>query len=291
MVHNGIEYADMQLIGESYDLLRSATGASAPELAGLFRDWNNGELGSYLIEITADILSHRDERTGKPFVDVVLDRAQQKGTGRWTALAALELTVPVGVISEAVTARMLSGAGLRSRAVALVGPAPQPIHDAARFVENVRAALMASKVVAYAQGLDLIRAASEEYDWGVDLAATASVWRGGCIIRAKVLDQVQAAFVRDPALPSLLLDPGIREILERGQLGWRRSVGWGAMNGVPVPCLSSGLAYYDALRARRLPAALVQAQRDYFGAHTYRRRDMVGEFHTDWAGDRLERQV
>ncbi|WP_283138226.1 NADP-dependent phosphogluconate dehydrogenase [Rhizohabitans arisaemae] len=287
MVHNGIEYADMQLIAESYDLLRQAAGLSPAELADVFRDWNTGELESYLIEITAEVLGHVDPATGRPFVDVVVDRAEQKGTGRWTVQNALELGVPVTGIAEAVFARSLSGhAGQRAAARDL--PGPRIAQGDPSLVEDVRKALYASKIVAYAQGFDQIAAASELYGWNIDRAAVATIWRGGCIIRARFLNRIREAYDTDPALPSLLLDPTLAKVFTEAQRSWRRVVATAAETGVPTPGFSSALAYYDALRRERLPAALVQGLRDFFGAHTYERVDRGGAFHTDWSGDRAE---
>ncbi len=263
MVHNGIEYADMQLIAEAYDLLRAGTGASPGELAEIFRTWNEGDLESYLIEITADVLGHVDAATGRPFVDIVLDQAEQKGTGRWTVQSALELGIPITGIAEATFARSLSAhasqrAAAREAFGAGLGPLPAAA-DRAAFIDDVRRALYASKVVAYAQGFDHIQAGSEEYDWHIDRGAMATIWRGGCIIRARFLNRIREAYA--------------------------------AAAGVAAPAFSSCLAYFDGLRRDRLPAALIQGLRDYFGAHTYRRVDRDGTFHTLWAGDRSEAEV
>src|SRR5579875_3703427 len=267
MVHNGIEYADMQLIAEAYDLLRAGLGASPAEIGEIFRTWNEGDLDSYLIQITADVLSQTDAETGGPFIDVVLDQAEQKGTGRWTVQSALDLGIPITGIAEATFARSLSG------------------H--ARQREAARAAY-ASKVVAYAQGFDQIAAGSAEYGWDIDRGAMATIWRGGCIIRARFLDRIREAYQADPALPSLLVAPYFAEVIRRGLASWRRVVADAAMAGVPAPAFSSSLAYFDGLRRRPLPAALIQGLRDDFGAHTYRRVDRPGAFHTLWAGDRSE---
>ncbi|ETK32712.1 6-phosphogluconate dehydrogenase [Microbispora sp. ATCC PTA-5024] len=288
MVHNGIEYSDMQLIAESYDLLRQALGLSPKELADVFREWNRGDLESYLIEITAEVLGHVDPATGKPFVDVVVDQAEQKGTGRWTVQSALELGIPVSGIAEAVFARALSGHP-EQRAAARTLTGPSGTAGDSGLVEDVRRALYASKVVAYAQGFDQMAAASREYGWNVNLGAMATIWRGGCIIRARFLDRIRAAYDADPALPTLLVDPHFASALEEAQESWRKVVATAATIGVPTPGFSSALAYYDALRRDRLPAALVQGLRDFFGAHTYRRVDREGVFHTDWSGDRSER--
>jgi 6-phosphogluconate dehydrogenase len=293
MVHNGIEYADMQFIAEAYDLLRTA-GLEPARIAEVFREWNTGDLDSFLIEITAEVLGHVDAATGRPFVDVVADAAEQKGTGRWTVQSALELGVPVNAIAEATFARSASGhARLREAArAALSGPGPGAgrVEDDKQLVEDVRAALWASKVVAYAQGLDQLRAASEAYGWGVDAATVAKIWRAGCIIRARLLERIRQAYA-DPDLPTLLADPGVAEELGQAQDGWRRAVALAATAGVPVPGFASALAYYDTARRERLPAALVQGLRDLFGAHTYQRVDRAGVFHTLWSEDRTEQEV
>ncbi|KHJ71982.1 MULTISPECIES: NADP-dependent phosphogluconate dehydrogenase [Rhodococcus] len=293
MVHNGIEYADMQLIGEAYHLLRDALGYDAGQIADVFADWNTGTLESYLIEITAEVLRQTDAATGKPLVDVIVDAAEQKGTGRWTVKAALDLGVPVTGIAEAVFARALSGsrdqrAAARGLAAGNLGAAPT---DAAQFTEDIRAALYASKIVAYAQGFDQIAAGSAEYGWNVDRAALATIWRGGCIIRAQFLNRIKEAYDADPALPSLILAPYFRDAIEIGIDSWRRVVVTATQLGIPVPAFASSLSYYDGLRADRLPAALTQGQRDFFGAHTYERTDKPGKFHTLWSGDRSEVQA
>ncbi|ANS80602.1 6-phosphogluconate dehydrogenase, decarboxylating [Serinicoccus hydrothermalis] len=289
MVHNGIEYADMQFIGEAYHLLR-AGGLEPTEMAEVFRGWNEGDLDSYLIEVTAEVLDQVDDRTGEPLVDVILDAAGQKGTGSWTVQAALELGVPVNAIAEAVFARSVSShPELRAAAAqALSGPAEgTDLPERETLVAQVRDALWSAKVVAYAQGLHLIRVASETYDWDVDIETVARIWRAGCIIRARLLERIRSEYA-DQDLVTLLEAPSVREGLEASQDGWRAVVGTAARAGVPVPGFSAALAYYDSLRAERLPAALVQGQRDYFGAHTYRRVDDEGAFHTDWSGDRSE---
>ncbi|WP_196442640.1 NADP-dependent phosphogluconate dehydrogenase [Planomonospora sp. ID67723] len=289
MVHNGIEYADMQLIAEAYDLLRQGLGLSPAELAEIFAEWNRGELSSYLIEITAEVLRQVDAATGRPFVDVVADRAEQKGTGRWTVQIALDLGVPVSGIAEAVFSRAVSGhAELRRAARGLPGPAAPAGEAGEGFAEDVRQALYASKIVAYAQGFDQIRAGSAEYGWDVDPGALATIWRGGCIIRAVFLDRIREAYTATQAPASLLLAPYFTDALALAQGPWRRVVARAAELGVPAPGFSTALAYYDALRAERLPAALIQGQRDFFGAHTYRRTDREGVFHTLWSGDRTE---
>ncbi|HEX8630119.1 MAG TPA: NADP-dependent phosphogluconate dehydrogenase, partial [Catenuloplanes sp.] len=287
MVHNGIEYADMQLIAEAYDLIRSATGASAAELAEIFRTWNEGDLESFLIEITADVLGHVDAATGQAFVDIVLDQAEQKGTGRWTVQSALDLGVPISGIAEAVFARAVSGhAELRQAARGLPGPAAAD--SAQLLVEDVEQAQFASKIVAYAQGFHQIQAGSAEYGWSIDPGAMARIWRGGCIIRAKFLEHIRRAYDGSPQLPSLLADDYFRDAVSQAQDAWRRVIVTATQLGIPVPGFATALAYYDSLRAERLPAALVQGQRDFFGAHTYRRIDREGSFHVTWGGDRAE---
>ena len=291
MVHNGIEYADMQLIAEAYDLLRQGLGAPAAQIAEIFAGWNSGDLESFLIEITADVLAHTDAATGAAFVDVVLDQAEQKGTGRWTVQNALDLGVPVTGIAEATFARALSGSVPQREAARESLPAavePIIVEDPEGFVEDVRLALYASKVVAYSQGFDQIAAASEQFGWDIDRGAMARIWRGGCIIRARFLDRITEAYDRDPALPLLLADDYFRDAVGAGLAAWRRVVAQAASAGIPTPAFSSSLAYYDGVRAARLPANLIQAQRDFFGAHTYRRTDREGVFHTDWSGDRSE---
>jgi 6-phosphogluconate dehydrogenase len=295
MVHNGIEYADMQLIGEAYHLLRAVAGYDPARIAEIFRIWNTGRLDSYLIEITAEVLAHTDAATGLPFVDVVADSAEQKGTGRWTVQSALDLGVPVSGIAEAVFARSLSGhTALRAASRHLPGPAaggaagPLTGDDAEAFAASVEQALYASKIVSYTQGFHQIRAGSEAYGWDVDSGAVAAIWRGGCIIRAAFLDRITAAFDGRPDLPGLLSDQRFAAEIGAAQDDWRAVVGEAVRRGVPVPGFCAALAHYDALRAERLPAALTQAQRDYFGAHTYRRADRDGVFHTLWGGDRRE---
>ncbi|TQM62795.1 NADP-dependent phosphogluconate dehydrogenase [Humibacillus xanthopallidus] len=289
MVHNGIEYADMQFIAEAYDLL-SAAGLTAAEAADVFREWNSGELDSFLIEITAEVLDQVDAATGGPLVDVIVDAAEQKGTGRWTVQTALELGVPVSTIAESVFARSGSGdTDVRGAARGvLTGPnRTVTVEDRQRFVDDVRDALWSSKVVAYAQGLEQIRKASDEYVWDVDIATVARIWRGGCIIRARLLAQISDEYAAG-RLATLLVAPSIVSGLGDRQDAWRRVIALGATSGVPVPGFSSALAYYDTMRAERLPAALVQGLRDNFGAHTYGRIDRDGAFHTLWSGDRTE---
>ncbi len=288
MVHNGIEYADMQLIAEAYDVLRRGLGATPAEIGEIFAEWNTGELESFLIEVTAEVLGHVDAATGRPFVDVVLDEAGQKGTGRWTVQNALDLGVPVTGIAEATFARALSSSLAQREAARAALPAHAgswAVPDRENFVEDVRQALYASKIVAYSQGFDQIAAASEEYGWGVDRGGLARIWRGGCIIRARFLGRIAEAYDRRPDLPLLLADPEFADAVGRGLPSWRRIVAQAALCGVPTPAFASSLSYYDGLRADRLPAALIQGQRDLFGAHTYRRVDRPGTFHTLWGGD------
>ncbi|MBO1332107.1 NADP-dependent phosphogluconate dehydrogenase [Streptomyces sp. VRA16 Mangrove soil] len=291
MVHNGIEYADMQLIGEAYQLLRDVAGCSPERIAEIFRTWNEGRLDSYLIDITADVLAHTDAATDRPFVDIVQDQAEQKGTGRWTVQIALDLGVPVSGIAEAVFARSLSGhAELRDASRHLAGPKPDALSEpeAAAFADKVEQALYASKIVSYTQGFHEIAAGSETYDWDIDLGAVARIWRGGCIIRAAFLDRITAAYEAEPGLVSLLSDKGFADEIAAAQDDWRAVLVAATTQGVPTPGFAAALAYYDALRAERLPAALTQGQRDFFGAHTYRRTDREGSFHTLWGGDRSE---
>jgi 6-phosphogluconate dehydrogenase len=294
MVHNGIEYSDMQLIAEAYDLLRQGLGATPADLAQVFRAWNQGELESYLIEITAEVLGHVDATTGSPFVDIVADQAEQKGTGRWTVQTALELGVPVTGIAEAVFARSLSAlTDERNAARPLPGPDrnTRPARTDHDLVEDVRRALYASKIVAYAQGFDQIAAASAEYGWNIDRAAVATIWRGGCIIRARFLSDLRTAYTNEPVPPTLLADGTFADALAQAQDPWRRVVATAASIGVPTPGFASALAYYDGLRREHLPASLIQGLRDYFGAHTYARVDRAGTFHTDWSAARQERPV
>lgn len=296
MVHNGIEYADMQLIGEAYQLMTTAAGLSAKDAANVFAEWNKGVLESYLIEITADVLAHTDAETGKPLVDVIVDAAGQKGTGRWTVKSALDLGVPVTGIAEAVFARAVSGArDLRAVARGLAGAELAtsvtevfPNLSVETFVNDIHSALYASKIVAYAQGFDQLAAGSSEYGWDLKLGDLATIWRGGCIIRAQFLGRIRDAYAANPQLPSLLVDPYFRDALESAAASWRRVVTVATQLGVSAPGFSSALAYYDSVRAERLPAALIQGLRDYFGAHTYERVDKPGHFHTLWNGDRSE---
>jgi 6-phosphogluconate dehydrogenase len=294
MVHNGIEYADMQLIAEAYDLLRAALGLEAPQLADVFARWNQGDLESFLIETTAKVLAQVDATTGRPLVDLILDEAEQKGTGRWTAQSALELGVPITAITEAVFARSLSSRK-DERVTAskiLPGPdassAPRPGEE---LVDDVRDALYASKVVAYAQGFDQIATASEQYGWNIDLGAMATIWRGGCIIRARFLDRIRGAWEQDPQLRNLLLADYFRDAVARTQPAWRRVVATAVGLGVPTPAFASSLAYYDGIRRERGPANLLQGLRDFFGAHTYHRTDRPGTFHTRWPQDAREVRI
>ncbi|MBY0119931.1 NADP-dependent phosphogluconate dehydrogenase [Paenibacillus sp. FSL R5-0623] len=285
MVHNGIEYGDMQLIGEAYHLLKSVLNVSVEELHAIFTEWNQGELDSYLIEITADIFSKYDPETGKPMVDVILDAAGQKGTGKWTSQSALDLGVPLSMITESVFSRFLSA--MKDERVAaskiLNGPATEAFSgDKKAFIESVRKALFASKIVSYAQGFAQMRAASDEYGWDLKYGNIAMIFRGGCIIRSQFLQNIKEAYDKDAALKNLLLDPYFQNIVESYQDAWREVVAAAVKQGVPVPGFSSALSYYDSYRTERLPANLLQAQRDYFGAHTFKRVDKEGSFHHNW---------
>jgi 6-phosphogluconate dehydrogenase len=291
MVHNGIEYADMQLIGEAYHLLREGLNLTPAQIGDIFAEWNKGPLESFLIEITAEVLRQNDAKTGKPLVDVIVDQAGQKGTGRWTVISALDLGIPITGIAEATFARAISSHGEQRKVAQRVLQAnaqPFDIADPDAFIEDVRQALYASKVVAYAQGFDQIQAASTEFGWGIKRGEMAKIWRGGCIIRARFLNYITEAYARDENLASLLVDPYFAEEVGNGTASWRRVVAQAALAGIPVPAFGSSLSYYDALRAERLPAALVQGQRDFFGAHTYKRVDAEGSFHTLWSDDRTE---
>lgn len=285
MVHNGIEYGDMQLIGEAYHLLKDVVGADTDELHDIFSEWNKGELDSYLIEITTDIFSQKDPDTGKPMVDVILDSAGQKGTGKWTSQSALDLGVPLSMITESVFARFLSA--MKDERVAaskvLSGPKTEAFSgDRAEFIENVRKALFASKIVSYAQGFAQMRAASDEYGWDLQYGNIAMIFRGGCIIRSQFLQNIKDAYEKNGALANLLLDDYFKNIIENYQDSWRKVIASAVMNGIPVPGFASALAYYDSYRTERLPANLLQAQRDYFGAHTFKRVDKEGVFHHEW---------
>ncbi|KVW10551.1 6-phosphogluconate dehydrogenase [Burkholderia cepacia] len=286
MVHNGIEYGDMQLIAESYSVLKDVAGLTNAELGAVYTEWNQGELDSYLIEITSKIFGKKDEETGKHLVDVILDRAAQKGTGKWTSQNALDLGVPLPLITESVFARVLSS--LKTERVAaskiLSGPAAAPFDgDRAAFVEAVRRALYLSKVISYAQGFAQLRTASEEYGWNLDLGTIAKIFRAGCIIRARFLQKITDAYAKDPALANLLLDPYFKDIAANYQASLRDVVVAAVKAGVPVPAFASAVAYFDSYRSERLPANLVQAQRDFFGAHTFERTDKPGSFHANWS--------
>ncbi|GHV89031.1 6-phosphogluconate dehydrogenase, decarboxylating [Spirochaetia bacterium] len=287
MVHNGIEYGDMQLICETYDIMKNLLGLSYEEMGNVFEEWNKGELNSYLIEITRDILKYKDT-DGKPLADKILDTAGQKGTGKWTGIAALEFGVPLTLIGEAVFSRCLSAAkDERVRASKVFsGPKITKPADVKAFLTDLRKALYAAKVVSYAQGYLLMREAAKEYKWKLNNGGIALMWRGGCIIRSTFLGKIKEAFDKKPDLENLLLDPFFTSIIEDAQASWRRVVAAAVSNGITAPTLSSALAYFDGYRSERLPANLLQAQRDYFGAHTYERTDKSrGEFfHTNWTG-------
>ena len=293
MIHNGIEYADMQLIAEAYDILRQAGGLNPIEISKVLNVWNAGELESYLIEITAEVLAQVDQKTGEPLVDVILDAAGSKGTGVWTVQSALDLGTPVSGIAEAVFARSLSSqAAQRAGAPEYsAGDSVWEIADQGAFIEDVRQALYASKIVAYAQGFDAIRAGAIENNWDINLGEVAKIWRGGCIIRAQFLNRISDAYKQDSKLLSLLFDGYFIKAIEDAATAWRQVVSKASLAGIPVPAFASSLSYFDGLRAERLPAALVQGQRDFFGAHTYKRVDMPGTFHTLWSGDKSEIQT
>lgn len=293
MVHNGIEYADMQLIAEAYDLLRHAAGLNPSEIAEVFRRWNSGVLESYLIDITAEVLAHTDSHTGRPLVDVIVDQAGSKGTGVWTVQSAVGLGVPVTGIAEAVFARAISSQTLsRTAGQALPGPTPQAhLENVPAFVDQVEQALYASKIVAYSQGFDAIAEAGVEYKWAIDRGEVARIWRAGCIIRAGFLDRITEAYQAQPDLPLLLAAPYFTDAVATAQDSWRAVIAVGVHSGIATPAFSSSLAYYDQIRRDRLPASLIQGQRDFFGAHTYRRVDREGVFHTEWSADRSETTV
>jgi 6-phosphogluconate dehydrogenase len=288
MVHNGIEYGDMQLIGESYDLLRRLGNLDASGLHDVFARWNKGPLDSYLIEITRDIFGYRDPESGKPLVDLILDAAGQKGTGKWTVGSATDLGIPLTLITEAVFARCLSAQKEERVAAARIlhGPEPRFTGEKEAFIRDVELALYASKIISYAQGFALLNAMAKESGWTINNGAVALMWRGGCIIRSVFLGKIKEAFDRNPRLTNLLVDPYFAGELERAEPGWRRAVAAGVVNGVPLPAMSAALAYFDGYRCGQLPANLLQAQRDYFGAHTYERVDRPrGQFfHTNWTG-------
>ena len=287
MTHNGIEYGDMQMICETYQMLKDGLGMTNQEMHEVFSEWNKGELNSYLIEITRDILAYKDE-DGSDVIDLILDTAGQKGTGKWTGIEALHLGQPLTLIGEAVFARCLSA--LKDERIAaskvLKGPKAKFRGDRSKFIDDLRAALYASKIVSYAQGYQLMRAAAKEHNWNLNYGGIASIWRGGCIIRSAFLSKIKEAFDKNPKLENLLLDPFFRRAVQKGQASWRRVVSTAVKLGISVPAMSSALAFYDGYRSERLPANLLQAQRDYFGAHTYERVDKPrGEFfHTNWTG-------
>ena len=284
MIHNGIEYGDMQLITEAYGIMKNVLGMGADELHQTFSKWNEGELNSYLIEITADIFSKTDEETGKPLVELILDKAGQKGTGKWASQSALDLGIPAPTIAEAVFARCISALKEKRGKASKVLSGPKTKFDGNReeFVESICKALYASKICSYAQGFALMQAVSEEHKWDLKLGEISMLWRGGCIIRAQFLHRIKEAFDRNPNLKNLLLDQYFREVIEKSQTAWRQVCSTAANLGIPIPAFSSALCYYDSYRQERLGANLIQAQRDYFGAHTYQRIDKEGIFHTEW---------
>jgi 6-phosphogluconate dehydrogenase len=285
MVHNGIEYADMQLIAEVYDVLTRVAGMDARRVAELFAKWNEGELRSYLIEITAQVLNRIDPDTGRPLVDLILDEAQQKGTGKWMSQNAFDVGAPIPTVNAAVEARLLSALKSERVAASTILPGPSAIESGVsrtHLIDATRRALYAAKIISYAQGMALLRQASDEYKYDIDLAEVAKIWRAGCIIRAALLSDVRNAFRRNPALVNLMLDDSFSKVMASGQQALRDVVRSAVSSGIPVPALGSSLAYYDSYRSARLPASLTQGQRDFFGAHTYRRIDRDGVFHTDW---------
>ena len=287
MVHNGIEYGDMQLICESYQLMRDLLGLTPDEMHGIFEEFNKGDLDSYLIQITRDILAFKDE-DGSPIIDRILDTAGQKGTGKWTVISALDEGIPLTLIGEAVFSRCLSA--MKEERVSasgkLHGPEKTFAGSREEFIEDIRNALFASKIVSYAQGYSLMRSAASAYGWNLNYGGIALMWRGGCIIRSRFLGKIKEAFDEDPSLSNLMLAPFFRDKLEKAQQGWRRVCSAAIMNGIPVPAMSTALSYYDGYRTENLPANLLQAQRDYFGAHTYERTDAPRGtfFHTNWTG-------
>jgi 6-phosphogluconate dehydrogenase len=287
MVHNGIEYGDMQMICEAYDLMKGVLGLSASEMGKIFSEWNEGMLDSFLIEITADILKQKDPETGKPFVDIVLDTAGQKGTGKWTSTNALDMGVPAPTVAEAVFARCLSAVKEERVAAESLLKGPEKFEfkgDKATFIKAVHDALYCSKICSYAQGFQLMREAQKEYDWKLNFGEIAQIWRGGCIIRAAFLQKITEAFELNEDLANLLLDPYFNDTIQKAQANWRKVIGTAAEAGISIPTFSSALSYYDGYRSSRLPQNLLQAQRDYFGAHTYERTDKPrGQFyHIDW---------
>ncbi|HKC19319.1 MAG TPA: NADP-dependent phosphogluconate dehydrogenase [Candidatus Dormibacteraeota bacterium] len=285
MVHNGIEYADIQLIAESYDLLRGALGLTPDELAAVFRGWNDGRLQSYLIEITSHVLAKHDDAASSSLIDAIEDEAEQKGTGRWTSQSALELGVPLTGITEAVFARMLSSQKTQRTKASEILKGPSAAKADRSLIDDVEEALYASKIVAYAQGFEHISAGSKEYSWDIDPGTLATIWRGGCIIRAKFLDRIKDAYEAAPDLPSLMLAPFFTDALAAAQPAWRRVVKTAVEHGIAIPAFASSLAYYDGYRRSRGPANLIQGLRDYFGSHTYHRVDREGAYHTRWAQD------
>jgi len=296
MVHNGIEYGDMQLICEAYNILRYGVGLSVDELQKVFTEWNEGDLDSFLIEITGNILGFKDPDTGQPMVDIIMDRAGQKGTGKWTIMSALNMGIPCSTMSEAVFARCISA--IKTERVeaskVLKGPETTTLSGSKEeWIQAVRDALYASKVCSYAQGFALMRAAAAEYDWKLDYGEIAKIFRGGCIIRARFLQRITDAFEKNPDLPNLLLDPYFKEVVETTQSNWRKVVSQAALAGIPIPAYAASLAYFDSYRAERLPANLLQAQRDYFGSHTYERTDREpGKFyHLDWVGNHQQTEA
>ena len=285
MVHNGIEYGDMQLIAEAYNILKQALGLEAAELAAIFDEWNKGELDSYLISITAQIFRRIDDLTGKPLVDLVLDTAQQKGTGKWTSQDSFNIGAPMPTINTAVVERIISGMKGERMTASAVLPGPDIAYEGSKqvLIDAVRHALYASKISAYAQGMAMLRIASHDYGYNLNLGEVASLWRAGCIIRARFLNRITEAFTRNPDLPNLLLDESFNQSVQERLPAWRFVVRTAVGMGIPAPAFSASLAYYDSYRSARLPANLIQAQRDYFGAHTYERTDMEGSFHSEWA--------
>jgi len=288
MVHNGIEYGDMQLISEAYFIMKTLLKMSNDEMADVFEQWNSGDLNSYLIEITAIILRKKDEETGKHIVDLIVDSAGQKGTGKWTVESSLNLGAPVTLIAEAVFARILSS--MKDERVnsskILIGPEIDPNLNKEEILDNIKDAIYASKIISYAQGYTLMQMAAKEYGWKLNFGGIALMWRGGCIIRSKFLGKIKEAYDNNPNLPNLLLDDFFREKINLSQLGWRKVAAAALLNGVPIPAITSALCYYDGFRTDRLPANLLQAQRDFFGAHTYKRldKDKKLDFHTNWTG-------
>src|SRR5437899_2410265 len=289
MVHNGIEYGDMQLIAEAYDILRKGLGLGASESADIFAEWNRGPMASFLIEITAQIFTAIDPETKKPLVDLVLDKAGQKGTGKWTAQVALDLAVPIPTIAAAIDARVLSSMKEERVAASKLlggGQSPTAVRDRKQFIDDVQQALYASKICSYAQGMALIQAGSAEWKWNIKMREMARIWKAGCIIRAKFLDSIMRAYERKPQLPNLLLDEEFSARVRDSQAAWRRAISLAQSSGIAVPAMSASLAYFDAYRSAELPQNLTQAQRDYFGAHTYQRNDKGPNtpfVHTDWA--------